>query len=70
MGEEGIETWEELDSQYLTSELEAVLENHSPLLHCKGKDFITYFMIKSSLKHVPSAGKHTPVIKKEDGAKL
>ena len=30
MGEEGIETWEELDSQYLTSELEAVLENHSP----------------------------------------
>ena len=70
MGEEGIETWEELDCQYLTSELEAVLENHSLLLHSKDKDFITYFMIKSSLKHVPSTGKHTPVIKKEEGAEL
>lgn len=69
MGEEGIETWE-LDSQYVTSELEAVLGNHRPLLPCNDKAFIVYLMIKSSLKHMPSAGKHTPVIKKEEGAKL
>ena len=54
--EEVIEIWEELDSQYLASQLDkfirplkAVPRNHSPLSPCNAKAFIIY-LITSSLK--------------------